>query len=177
MTACKIPQSILAKPVECMVVRPTAHALQVFIREDPVRLGDYPRPCSVDIRLPSWDCQPVIAVALLVSVARRWRLTCQTWINPARLEGIRVLNNLSNEGRIYVHIVTNHVARMIRAPNVVKRDAKRLLAQLSMRERHWSGEAFDEACRQIDTLYPTPARLWHACLADRRYARRRSQRY
>ncbi|MFQ5805653.1 MAG: hypothetical protein ACE5I3_04300 [Phycisphaerae bacterium] len=170
MAVLQPPKSILAKPVECMVVEPTTHALQLFIREDPVKLGDYPHPCSVDIRLPAWDYQPVVAIALLVCVARRWRLICQTWINPARLEGIRILGNLTKEGRIYVHIVTDRVRRTIRVPNVVKRDASRLRKTLSARPCNWSDESFEEARQQIDTLYPTPARLWRACVTDSRFA-------
>jgi hypothetical protein len=169
MAVPKPPRSLLAKSVECMVVKPTTHALQIFIREDPMRLGDYPYPCSVDSRLRWWDYQTVIAVALLVCVARRWRLTCQTWINPAQFEGVRILSNLSNEKRIYVHIVTDRIERTIRAPNLVKRDASHLLKKFSAHPRDWSNEDFEEARRQIDALYPTPAKLWSACVSDSRF--------
>lgn len=166
MHVVEAPSSVVAKPVGSVVLEPTAQALRVFIKEDPASLDSYPRPCSLGLRLPSWEMPPVLAVALLVSVARQDRLTFQTWIDAGTLQGMQVLNCLARDPRIYVHLVTNSVERTIRTVNIVKRHAAGLLRQLSTRRQKWSEEQFANARRQLDTLYPTAPKLWRACQRD-----------
>ena len=58
MPAVEAPKSLLSKAAGWVLVEPGAYELQVFIREDRVNMGSYPHPCSVDIRLPTWDMPP-----------------------------------------------------------------------------------------------------------------------
>jgi len=168
MRVLQAPKSILTKAAGWMVLQPTTHALQVFIKEDRANLRNYPHPCSVDVRLPSWDMSPIVVVALLVNMARRERLTFQTWVNLGTARGIQVLSSLSKDARIYVHVVTDHVDRTIRAPNLVKRHAATLIKQVSARRRNWDEDDFAQACQQLSAFYPTTLRLWRACVRDRR---------
>lgn len=168
MQVLEAPPSLFSKAPGSLVLKPTAQALQVFIKEARANLRDYPQSCALNIRLPSWDMPPVIAIALLVSVARRDRFTFQSWINVKTPHGVQTLGNLANEGRVYVHLVTDRVERTIRAPNVVKRHAASLLKRIPVDGARWSDKQFAEACRQLDTLYPTAQKLWRACEKDGR---------
>ena len=168
MPALEVPRAMLNKAAGWMLLKPTEDGLHVYIREDKANIGLYPRPCSVDLRLPSWDMPPVIVVALLVNVARRERLTFQTWINAGSLPGTRILTNLSNERRIHVHIVTDRIERSIRTPNVMKRQAKELLRRISSETDRWNEEEVEQAQKQIHTLYPSSWKMWQALCRDQR---------
>jgi hypothetical protein len=168
MRVLEVPRSVLSKPVGFVALRPTAEALEVYIRAHPKKLRSYPQSCSMAVRLPSWDIASVTPIALVFSVARHDQLTYQAWINAATMHGLQVLNGLANDGRIHVHLVTDCVERTIRVPNVVKRHAAALLKRLSTRKQNWDEGQFAEARAQLETLYPTALRLWRACERERR---------
>lgn len=163
MLAISLPPDVLAKPAGSVVLDSRGTGISLFVREDSFNLKQYPRPCSVELVMPIWDKPPVIAAALLVRLARRDAMTHQIWINAGNPRGIHTLKNLSTTENIEVHVVTDRVERSLRTPNTVKRHAMRLLRRLAGQVHAWDDEEFDRARASIDTLYPTPARLWIAC--------------
>lgn len=161
-TLAPAPPRVLAANVGSLIAEPTAHSLDLYLREEPVHIGDYPQPCPVDIHLPSWHYPPTTVIAIVVRLARKDRLTFQTWINAAEMRGRAILSNLASDGRLFVHLVTTAVVRSLRVPNVVKRHAVRLVDELA-RRGSWDPAQFDEGRRRVDTLYPTPSKLFRAC--------------
>lgn len=162
------PPEVLKKPVGHMLVMPRSHSLDLFVREERIHLGDYPHPCPVDVFLPFWEVKPVLAVALLLNLGRKERLTFMHWINPQTALGVRVLNCLANDAPLSVSVVVEKVERTIRVPNVIKRHAKRLLKMISEREENWSEDMFARAAKYVDSLYPSPSRLLRICRKETR---------
>ena len=168
MQTVQAPREIFNKAAGWMILKPTTDGLQVFIREDRTRIGLYPRPCSVDFRLPSWDMPPVTAAAFMVNAGRQERLTFQAWINTRAISGVQVLTNLSTERRIHVHIVTDTVVRSIKSPNIVKRQAQDLLRRLSSKSDQWSEQELLDAQERISRLYPSSWRMWNTMKREQR---------
>jgi hypothetical protein len=163
-----LPRDLAAAPVGTIRLDPGTHALNIFVREERLRLSDYPNPCRVETLLPAWDRPPALAVALLLRVAKKERLIFQVWLDVRHSLAMQVLNNLSGEVHVYLNVATDAVERSIRVPNTIKRHAVRIVRQLSERPPNWTDEDFENACRQVETLYPTPSKLWHACDRDTR---------
>jgi hypothetical protein len=158
----KIPRSILEKPAGCMAIEPTASDVSALVRMTKWGAAHLARFCDVDMQLPWWDSPPVLAVALLLRLARDELLTYQTWIDAGNPHGVRVLQNLANRDHIQVHIVTDQIERTLRAHNTVRRAALNLVRLIGPRRHAWGKDLFEQARQRIDTLYPTADRLWRA---------------
>ena len=162
------PPVFFKKPPGAVLLQPTKDGLQVFVRETKSNLARFPRPCSVDVRMPTWDMPPVIAVAFLVHIARADRISYQTWINGGSLPGVQILTKLSTTRDIYVHFITDRAARTVRTQNVLKRHSAELVHKISSKQGRWSHEDLEEAQQRIYSLYPTTWALWCSMKRDRR---------
>lgn len=162
------PPLFMKKPAGSMLLQPTKDGLQVFIRETKSNLARFPRPCSVDVRMPTWDMPPVITAAFLVHIARADRIAYQCWINGGSLPGVQILTKLSTTSDIFIHFVTDRAARTVRTQNVLKRKAADLLRKISSKHGRWSMEDLEAAQQRIYELYPTTWSLWRSMKMDRR---------
>jgi len=154
-----------------MMIEPTSAGLDAFVRTSTWDASDLPRACSIDVQLLSWDHPPVLAVSLLVRLARDQMRTYQTWINVASARGKSALRCLAEKNDLRVHIVADQLERTIRVPNFVRRSASRLLKRATPEHACWSSSQFDDVRQQVDTLYPTPRRLWNVGREVERSAR------
>jgi hypothetical protein len=143
-----------------MIIEPGSPDINVFIRTTKWAAADLPRHCDIDMQLPSWDAPPVLAVAFLLRLARDELLTYQTWINAGNANGICLLQNMASRDHFRIHIVTDQIERCLRTHNIVRRQAVAHTRRVGPRRDGWSQKAFDEIRQRIDTLYPTPAKLW-----------------
>lgn len=159
----RAPGTILNASPGTILLEPTRAGLQLYLREEKIKLGNYPRPCGVDVRLPSWEINNTVVVALVLRFAHKEKLTFQTWINPRDLRGCQTLGNLAGESQIDIHLVTDEVARSFATVNTVKRHALKIQAKLAALRNDWTAGDFEAAKPQVDTLYPTPSALWRAC--------------
>lgn len=159
----RMPANILTVSPGTLVLEPTSAGLQAFLRTERIKLGGFPHPCAVDVRLPAWNLPDVHVIALVLRFARREQLTFQCWINAAEIRGQKVLENLAQSTQLAVHLVTDEIARSITTNNTVKHRASHLHAKLSNPIPHWSNEDYLAGQAQVDTMYPTPAALWRAC--------------
>ena len=162
------PPTFFKKPAGSVMLQPSKDGLQVFIRETKANLSKYPRPCAVDVRLPTWDMAPVIAVAFLIHIKHADRVSYMTWINGGSLPGIQALTKLSTTRELFVHFVTDRTARTVRVHNVLKRPVSELLRKLSSRQGRWTMEDLETAQARIYQLYPTTWSLWRSMQMDRR---------
>lgn len=161
MPVATIPKSILAKPRGCMQIHSDGEDVSLFIREEKIHIGDYPRCCHTDIKMPTWDSPPILAIALLVRLARRELMTFQTWINAGNPAGVRIVQALGRQRVLDIRLTTDEgIARTFRCGNTVRSTARRVVRQIENRAKAWSNEKFDEVCNHIDRLYPTQSALW-----------------
>jgi len=162
MKMASAPAAIRQKRVGGMLLAYTPDGVAFFVREDPRHLGDYPRVCSVEVSLRSWDFPPITLVAGLVRFARRDLMTFQTWIDAGHAQGVRVLKNLSTQDTIFAHLVTDDVARSFRVANTMMRNARSVLQRLERQKQAWDDAVFERSREQLDRLYPTAADMWRA---------------
>lgn len=161
MTVATFPKTILAKRSGCMELHCEGEDVALFIREQKIHVGDYPRSCHADVKLPTWDSPPILAIALLARLARRELMTFQSWINGGNPTGVRTIQALARQRVLDIHLVTEEgVARTLRCGNTVRGIARRIVGELERRAKAWSDDKFEEVCGQIDRLYPTPSGLW-----------------
>jgi|GEM_PF-3242977 len=168
MKPVETPPAIMKKPSGCMLLQASKTGVQAYVRETQPNLAQYPRPCVIDMRLPSWDMSPITVVVFMLNVAKRQQFTYQYWINAASMPGVRLLSKLSSERQMTVHFVTDHVERTLRTSNVVKHQARELLHKLSSKRSTCTEAELVEAQKRINTLYPTTWRMWQAMQHDGR---------
>jgi hypothetical protein len=162
------PPVFMRKPVGSMLIQPSKDGLQLFIRETHANLSRYPRPFTVEVRLPTWDMPPVVVAALLAHIRHGDHVAFMTWINCGSLPGVQILTKLSSAPDIYVRFVTDHTEQTVRVRNTLKRPATELLERVSSRQGKWNLEALEEAQHRIYRLYPTTWLLWRTMKMDRR---------
>jgi len=154
-----VPASVRAINPVRLVAEIVDDRLLLFLREDEWGLRKYVGACPGELRLCVWDFEPVLAVVLLLRLARTDLTTFEYWIDAGSPAGVRILQGLAEQPRVDAHIVTAAVARSVRVQNTVRRAALDILDTIRQR-RAWTPEDFAAARRRICQLYPTAAALW-----------------
>ena len=168
MRLLEAPPQLFDKPAGSVLFQPNKEGLQVFIRESKENLVRFPRPCAVDVRLPTWDMPPVIPVAFLMYVKQTDRHAYMTWIDGVSLPGVQVLTKMSMTREIRIHFISDQNERTAHAPNVLRPMAKELLGRISKQQGQWSAESLEAAQKRLYRLYPTTMSLWRSMKMDRR---------
>lgn len=157
-----IPPVVFSGAPGALIVDATESAVTLFVREDEWGLKKYPRKCSAQCRLGHWEIDGVMVAALVVRIARVDTPTFEHWIDPGHALGVRTLQNLASQKTIDLHVVVDAVARSFRLPNPARVQAGHLV-EVVRRRTAWAPENFQAALKRINTLFPTPNDLWHAC--------------
>ncbi len=177
------PDAILELPPGSLLVSHENDVARVRIREDPVRFSRYPRRCAAGLRVTTWDCHPVLLVALLVRIGRSNVTTFHRWLNASDNADLRILQALADQARVEIEVVTEGATRLLSTVNPARVVCRETLEQIR-RRRTWTPQQFTVACAAVDRLYPTAYAAWWAhgnahdlWHAPRRRARaRRSER-
>lgn len=164
----EVPQGVYSACPGSVNIHLTEQGAAVYLRATPDSIGTFPQHVKAEVKLPSWESPPIVAVALLVRLGGRPDLTFQHWINAGNPHGIRTLQQFSRTGHLPVFVVTDRIARSHRASNTLRTKATYLVSQLAPRIHAWSHELYHETTARLDRLYTTPARLWGECLKAER---------
>lgn len=153
--------TILELPPGSLIVSHENDAARVYIREDPVRYSRYPRHCAAQLRIMTWDCQPVLLAALLVRLGRSNVTTFHRWLNASDNADLRILQAFADQPRIDIELLTEGAARLFTISNTARVVCRDTLEQIR-RRRTWTPEQFGMACAAVDRLYPTAHAAWWA---------------
>lgn len=157
--ALRIPDGIRTLRPGRLVAAPIDTDVVLYLREEDWGMKKYPRLCPVELRLGTWEIDKVLAVVLLLRLARTDLTTFETWINAGDPNGVRALQCLAGQSNIDVHIVADKQTRSLRAANHLRIDASMIINTIRGRNA-WSPEEFQRACARVSRLYPTPHALW-----------------
>jgi hypothetical protein len=152
-----------------VVLDASGFGVRIFIRESPEYVARYHRSFEPALKLPSWECDPMVLVAFLLRIGSRPELTFQAWLEPGAVSGFRFLRQLSDEKQLLICVVTSTIERTYRTENTVRGKAGFLVDYLS--QVRWDERKAAAVRSRIETLYPTPSRLWKACLRAERVSR------
>lgn len=155
----KLPDSVLKLPRGALAATLIDPHVVLFLREEEWGLKKYPAHCPVEVRLGTWELEPVILVALLLRLARSDATTFETWINIGEPLGVRTLQHLERQATIDVHVVTDRIARSLRAAGTFRASASDLVRTIRAREA-WTQAQFANAQKQLTKRYPTASALW-----------------
>lgn len=161
MSASLLPEALAASPGQ-LFVEASPSGLVAYLREDAFRLQHYPRPCVIELKLPSWEEPAAIAAALLLRIARRDDMTHRHWIDGGAARGLILLKQLAAREQIELQLVTDRVERVIRTANAVRSEAQRLVEQIAARPLAWDAAAFDGVRRRVESEHATAQKLWTA---------------
>lgn len=160
-----IPRNVLRRPVGTLTVAvPTSRAI-FYVHEDDWGMRKYPRDCPAALRIGTWEVDRVLLVGMVLRLARSDLTTYDTWINIGDANGVRMMQSLTGQTQIDVHVVTDVVARSVRIANPVRFEAASIINTIRKREA-WSDDEFQTALGRITQLYPTTPMLWQACRSD-----------
>lgn len=169
-----VPSAVYKTCVGGVHVELTRAGASVYVRSSTAEAAGFPRHVKAEVKLPTWDAPPVVAIALLVRLGGRPDLTFQHWINAGNPYGIRMLQQFSRAPHIPVFVVTDQIERSHRATNMLRTKAGYLVDELAPRIHAWSHEVFHETAARLDRLYPTAAHLWAECLRSERQGHARN---
>lgn len=158
----QIPAEVRAKPRPALAVVTSRTEVTLFLCEDEWLLKRYPRDCPLEVRLGSWEIDNVLLVAILLRVARTDEKTFDCWLDVANPHGLRIIQNLTAQSDVEIHLTADEVFRSFRLANPVRLDAMRMVEKVRMHAA-WSAEDFSRALARQNRLYPTPHAVWWSC--------------
>jgi hypothetical protein len=156
---------VLSQPRGSLVAVLDGSGVVLYLREDEWGLRKYPyRECPAELRLGTWEVDPVLLVALMVRLDRNDGLTFDYLINAGEPSGVRLVQNLNGQKYIELCLATDTVVRTFRIKNSFRDAAGQVVNNIRTRPA-WSREEFQQASARLSQLYPTPHALWwHAAL-------------
>lgn len=155
----QIPAHVRKQPAGRLTVASADSDVVLYLREDDWGMKKYPRQCPGQLRMCHWDMDGVLAVAVLLRLARSDATTFEHWINPADTVSVRTLQCFAGQTHVDVHIVADSEVRSLRLPNSLLVPASTLVNDIRRRQAWTSGD-FRRVCGRLAKLYPTPAALW-----------------
>lgn len=158
----QIPALVHQQPAGRLLVAAVDADVVLYLREDDWGMKKYPRHCPGQLRMGSWDRDGVLAVAVLLRLARSDATTFEHWINPADAAAVRTLQCLAGQTQVDVHVVADSEVRSLRLANPLLLPASRIVNNIRHRQA-WTEDDFQRLCARIAQLYPTPASLWWNC--------------
>lgn len=155
----QIPAIVRKQAAGRLIVTAAESGVVLYLREDDWGMKKYPRQCPVELRMCHWDMEGVLAVAVLLRLARNDATTFEHWINPADAKSTRTLQCFANQTHVDVHIVADAEVRSLRPPNSLLVPAASLVNDIRRRQAWTSGD-FQRISARLARLYPTAAALW-----------------
>lgn len=156
-----VPDDIRTMYPGQLVATSTKTEVTLYLREEDFGMKKYPRRCPVELRLSTWEIDHVVAVVILVRLARTDLTTFECWVNAGEPNGVRAMQCLASQPQIDVHVVADREVRSLRRPNPLRLEAMRVVKLVRHREA-WPQDGFQRACARITQLYPTAHALWWA---------------
>lgn len=158
----RVPDSVRSLAPGRLVAIPVDTDVVLYLREQDWGMKKYPRQCPVELRLGTWEIDDVLAVVLLLRLARTDLTTFECWINAGDPNGVRTLQCLAGQAQLDIHVVADKEVRSLRASNHMRVDASIIINNIRGRNA-WSPEDFQRTCARVSSLYPTPHALWWNC--------------
>ncbi len=156
-----VPPSVLDAPTGTLVYTLVGAQLTFYVRVGLFDLSQYPRNTSVDFRLASWQIERVLPVAMILRLAHRDTTTFDAWIDIGTPVGLRVMQALSSQHHVDVHLVTTEIVRSFHTQNPARASATQLVRTTQAGDS-WSRQEFQKALDRMNRLYPTPESLWRS---------------
>ncbi|MGD8452044.1 MAG: hypothetical protein PVJ57_09525 [Phycisphaerae bacterium] len=156
-----LPRAVVDAPTHMLLLLPGDATVTFYLREDEFTAARYPKGCRVEYMFPVWDDGQVMCPVLLAQLAGRHIGTFDRWINAAEPEGLRLVQLLASQKSLDLHLVTDRMLRSFSQANYLAGKAAGLVATLRVR-RSWTCEEYNERRQRLETLYPSPERLWRA---------------
>mgnify|MGYP001259403422 CR=1 FL=1 len=91
----RIPAVVLSQPRGSLIAVLDGSDVALFLREDEWGMRKYPyRECPVELRLNTWEVDPVLLVVMMVRLDRNDGLTFDYLIDVGEPGGVRLVQNL-----------------------------------------------------------------------------------
>ncbi|MGE3180572.1 MAG: hypothetical protein AB7N71_03010 [Phycisphaerae bacterium] len=142
-----------------MVLRPSNDGPLFQLRMDEYEADRVHKTAPIELLLPTWDFDSVLIVAVMVRLSKSPQWTYELWLDGTTQTGIQALQSIAGFAGASVKLGNTVNARVMRAPNTVRGLAKTVIRRLQSWSA-WEQQAYDDALRQIQRLYPTPHELW-----------------
>jgi hypothetical protein len=155
----QVPSSVMNRPPGTLVPAVIRGEVMLYVRETAWGLRRLPPACPAELRLGSWEFENVVIVTLLVRLARNDAATFDCQLDVRSALGMRILQYLSSQAQVEVHVASEESVRTFRAANPDTRKAAQLVAMIQDCEP-WSAEQAERALARLNQLYPTPHALW-----------------
>ncbi|MBK9120382.1 MAG: hypothetical protein IPM18_12390 [Phycisphaerales bacterium] len=156
-----LPPEVLEMPTGALLPI-TRGSVDLYLRETAWGVGRYPQNCSVEFRLGVWDLDPAFIVILMARFAADDARTFDRRLDVENPFGVQMLRALDAQKAINTHLVTDRIARTLRAPNTLRGRLDRLIQRVHSRPPPTRDQA-DTAYRRFAALYPTAPLLWWNC--------------
>lgn len=153
--------AILAQPPGTFVVGVSRTTLDLVVREDGFRLARYPRQCSVDMKLSTWQRGNVVLAALMARLGKSNLTTFHRWINATVNIDLRILQALTRQETLEIEVIWDAGSRTFPWRNTLQAAARALISQ-SQNGKPWTAEDFERERRLIDHDLPTAHAAWWA---------------
>lgn len=135
--------------------------LELVVREDGFRLARYPRHCTVDMKLASWQRGNVVLIALMARLGKSNLTTFHRWINAVTQSDLMILQAIMRQDSLDIQVIWDAGERVFQWRNTLQSAVRNLISQVQG-TKPWSLDDFDRERRLIDHELPTAHAAWWA---------------